>query len=101
MARQKKTTKVNEYLSQKGISPVEKLIELMPMLPPEMQAILWRDILKHVDPPKEKPPQTTFTNQILNEQSAVGDVPKVIRVDHSEDELTRIVDGSPNDTAAD
>lgn len=82
-----KPIKVAEYLESENISPVEEIIKLMPDLPPEMQAMMWREILKRVDP-LEKPQQPQMQTNIINESG--GKVPQVIRQTHSEEELTRI-----------
>src|SRR5258706_15597722 len=46
---QKTLLRVKEILLKKGINPIEKLLELLPLMRPKDQAAVWRDILGYVD----------------------------------------------------
>lgn len=89
---------IAEYLKREEIEPLREIINLMPDLPLEMQAMLWRDILRHVDPPKPKPAESSVENNFIVDGFQV---PKVIRQTHSEEELIRIASNGSNEPSDD
>ena len=79
--KKKPALTIKEFLEERGISPMEELIEALQHVSPELQVAVWKDILNRVDPPPAKV------------AGSDGNIPRVIKLE-SEADLMDIVDGT-------